>query len=128
MAGLLAGCAGEEGLPLEDEPTGAPESSEILLQAVDAGTGGALADAQLTVRHLVRFPVTLDESAVESVPVGEPYSISHPISWDSLVVEVRLEAASYHRLDTVLAVARGGTTGATTLRMTRRLTRSSAST
>ncbi len=123
LATLLAGCSGEAGSPaLMEAPTGAPESSEIVLQAVDAGTGAALADDDLTVRHLVRFPITMDESAVDEVLAAEPYHIKHDVAWDSLVVEVRLEAPSYHRLDTVLAVPRGGHVGPVTLRMARRLT------
>jgi hypothetical protein len=88
---------------------------------VDAGTGAALSDGEMTVRHLVRFPITLDEARVDRVPSTEPYSIQHAVAWDSLVVEVRLEATGYHRLDTVLKVARGGSVGPVTLRMARRL-------
>lgn len=117
----LLGCSGEMGTPLEEAPQVDPQASEIVLQAVDAGTGDILADEELAVRHLVRFPITLDESGVERVPSVEPYHIQHEISWDSLVVEVRLEAPSYHSLDTVLMVARGTTAGPITLRMTRRL-------
>jgi len=102
---------------------GPAQGSRILFQAVDAGTGGALADADMTVRYLVRAPITLDEAAVERVPATEPYDITHEVAEDSLVVEVRLEAPAYHRLDTVLAVARGGEAGPFTLRMTRRLER-----
>lgn len=127
LALLMAGCSSETGTPLEEAPTGPPQASEITLQAVDAGTGGVLADDQVTVRHLVRFPVTTDESAVEEVPAGEPYHIEHSVAWDSLVVEVRLEAPSYHRLDTVLSVARGASVGPTTLRMTRQLSGASRS-
>ncbi len=65
----------------------------------------------MTVRYLVRSPITLDESAVDEVSSGQPYRIAHAISEDSLVVEVRLEAPSYMRLDTVVAVARGGSEG-----------------
>lgn len=122
LATLLGACSADAGSPpLESPPAGPPEPSEIVLQAVDAGTGAALADDDLTVRHLVRFPITLDESAVEEVPASEPYHIQHSVAWDSLVVEVRLEAPSYHRLDTVLMVARGETTSPITLRLTRRL-------
>ena len=123
LAVLLGACFGDAGGPSMDEPpSGPPQASEIILQAVDAGTGTALADEGMTVRHLVRFPITLDESAVEAVPASEPYHIRHTVAWDSLVVEVRLEASSYHRLDTVLTVARGETTSPITLRMARRLT------
>ena len=90
---------------------------------MDAGTGGVLTDAQLTVRYLVRAPITLDAVAAEAVPSAEPYTISQEVRADSLVVEVRLEAPSYHRLDTVLAVARGASVGPLTVRMARILER-----
>ena len=99
----------------------APEASEIIFQAVDAGTGGALSDEEMTVRYLVRAPITFDETAVERVPSIEPYRIEHEIADPSLVVEVRLEAPSYHRLDTVLTVPRGGSAGPLTMRLSRRL-------
>ena len=121
LAALLGACSGETGGPLTQAPTGPAEPSEIILQAVDAGTGAALADDEVTVRHLVRFPITLDESAVEAVSSSQPYRIQHAVAWDNLVVEVRLEAPSYHRIDTVLNVARGESVGPVTLRMTRRL-------
>ena len=122
---LLGGCSGEAE-PTLDVPTRDPEPSEVILQAVDAGTGGALTDGQLTVRYLVRAPITLDASAVEQVSASEPYRITHDVSEDNLVVELRLEAASYHRLDTVLTVARGASAGPYTVRMTRRLDRATA--
>lgn len=106
-----------------EEPTREPRSGRIVLQAVDAGTGAALADDEITVRHLVRYPITLDATAVETVPSTEPYPIEHAVARDSLVVEVRLEAPSYHRLDTVLAVPRGSSAGPVTLRMARKLSR-----
>lgn len=121
LAAFLGGCSGEAGGPAVEEDRGRePQASEIVLQAVDAGTGSTLDDDQVRVRHLVRFPITLDESAVEMAPASEPYHIRHAIAWDSLVVEVRLEASSYHRLDTVLRVARGETTSPMTLGMTRK--------
>ena len=95
----------------------------MVLQAVDAGTGGGLSNDRLQVRYLVRAPITLDSSAVEEIPATEPYRIEHEIAEDSLVVEVRLEAPSYHRVDTVLAVARGSSAGPFTIRMTRQLGR-----
>ena len=95
----------------------------MVFQAVDAGTGGALTDAQVTVRYLVRSPITEDAVAAEAVSSAEPYRIVHEISADSLVLEVRLEAPSYHRLDTALAVARGASAGPLTVRMSRRLDR-----
>ena len=102
---------------------GDPEPSELVLQAVDAGTGGALSDDRMTVRYLVRSPITLDASASEQVPSAEPYRIGHPVAEDLLVVEVRLEAPSYHRLDTVLSVTRGASAGPLTIRMARRFDR-----
>lgn len=123
LLALTAGCSGDPGAPLAEAPSGPPQSSEVVFQAVDAGTGGVLTDAQLTVRYLVRTPITLDAVASEAVPSAEPYRISHEIRADSLVVEVRLEAPSYHRLDTVLAVARGASVGPLTVRMARRLER-----
>jgi hypothetical protein len=88
---------------------------------VDAGTGAALADPELTVRYLVRAPIELDATAVAEVSALEPYRISHAIAGEALVVELRLEAASYHRLDTVVSVPRGSAAGPLTMRMSRRL-------
>ncbi|GMV07680.1 MAG: hypothetical protein AMXMBFR53_39550 [Gemmatimonadota bacterium] len=119
---LAAACAGEPEPPVR-VAQGPAEGSRIVFQAVDAGTGAALADAGMTVRYLVRSPITLDASSVEEVSSTEAYGIAHDVAEDSLVVEVRLEASAYHRLDTVLAVARGDEAGPFTLRMTRRLER-----
>jgi len=119
LAGLAA-CYGPPDLPLAELPP-TPELSSVVFQAVDAGTGSALSDDELTVRYLVRAPVTLDETAVERVPSIEPYQIRHVIQGDALVLEVRLEADSYFRLDTVLSVPRGSTAGPLTMRMSRRL-------
>jgi len=119
---LAAACAGEPE-PFERVASGPAEPSQIRFQAVDAGTGGALADRSLTVRYLVRAPITLDATAVEETSASEPYTVRHEVADDSLVLEVRLEAPSYHRLDTVLAVARGAEGGPYTLRMARRLER-----
>ena len=119
---LLGGCSGEAD-PSTDAQATDPQPSEVVLQAVDAGTGAALTDDQLTVRYLVRTPITLDASAVDQVSASEPYRIAHAVAEDSLVVELRLEARSYHRLDTVLTVARGASAGPFTVRMTRRLDR-----
>lgn len=93
----------------------------MVFQAVDAGTGSALSDHELTVRYLVRAPVTLDETAVERVPSIEPYEIRHLIQEDDLILEVRLEAESYFQFDTVLSVPRGASAGPLTMRMSRRL-------
>ncbi|MEX2527885.1 MAG: hypothetical protein WEA09_09645 [Gemmatimonadota bacterium] len=121
---LAAGaCSDSVGSGLEGPPTAAPEMSRIVLQAVDAGTGGPLADPFLTVRHLVRYPITLDETGSDAIPVTQTHTIQHSVAHDSLAVEVRLEAESYHRIDTVLSVARGGSSGPMTVRMTRRLDR-----
>jgi len=103
-----------------------PENSEIVFQAVDAGTGAALTDREMTVRYLVRAPITLDASAVERVSPSDPYRIAHPVGEDSLVAEIRIEASSYHRLDTVFAVARGASAGPFTVRMARRLGQAAA--
>ena len=119
---LLGGCSGEAD-PSTDAQATDPQPSEVVLQAVDARTGAALTDGQLTVRYLVRTPITLDASAVDQVSASEPYRIAHAVAEDSLVVELRLEARSYHRLDTVLTVARGASAGPFTVRMTRRLDR-----
>jgi hypothetical protein len=113
-------CYGPPEIPLE-ETLGYPEAATIFVQAVDAGTGAALADPEMTVRYFVRSPITLDASSVERVASIEPYEIRHVIEEDELVLEMRLEAGSYHRLDTVLAVAKGATTGPLTMRMARRL-------
>lgn len=122
---FLAACSGRDEAPSRTESL-PPEESSLVLQAVDAGTGGALADDSLTVRYLVRSPVTLDASAVQRVPATEPYEIRHAVGEDSLVVEVRLEAPAYHRVDTVLAVGRGRAAGPFTIRMARRLGRQAA--
>jgi hypothetical protein len=100
---------------------GPAEPTRVVFQAVDAGTGSALRDPELTVRYLVRSPITLDVAEVERVPTLEPYAIEHEVTEDALVVEVRLEAASYHRLDTALSVPKGGAVGPLTLRMSRKL-------
>ncbi len=113
-------CYGPPEMPVEG-PLGHPEAAEILVQAVDAGTGAALSDAEVTVRYLVRSPITLDASSVERVTSLEPYEIRHVIQEDMLVVEMRVEASSYHRLDTVLAVPKGSTAGPLTMRLSRRL-------
>ncbi len=103
-----------------------PASSELFVQAVDAGTSGALRDGQVTVRYLVRTPITLDAAAVERVASAEPYRIVHSVASDSLVVELRLEAPSYDPIDTVLAVVRGGSGGTTRIGMTPRTGRVAA--
>jgi hypothetical protein len=113
-------CYGPPDAPLA-EVLPHPEAAALLVQAVDAGTGAALSDQELTVRYLVRAPVILDTTAVERVSALEPYEIRQVIQEDALVVEVRLEAESYHRLDTVLSVPRGSTAGPLTMRMSRRL-------
>lgn len=123
---LSAACSGGAEPPTRTA-LGPAEDSRLSFQAVDAGTGAALTNDQITVRYLVRSPITLDAAGVERVSSIEPYRVSQSVAEDSLVVEVRLEAASYHRLDTVLAVARGGEAGPFTLRMTRRLERAAGS-
>jgi hypothetical protein len=117
---VIPACYGPPELPLE-EPLGHGEAATILVQAVDAGTGAALADPEMTVRYLVRSPITVDATAVERVTALEPYEIRHVIQQETLVLEVRLEADSYHRLDTVLTVPKGATAGPLTMRMARRL-------
>lgn len=126
LAAALAGCADSSDGPLVGAALGPTEESRLVFQAVDAGTGAALVNPDMTVRYLVRAPITLDASAVDRVPSTDAYRIAHPVAHDSLVVEVRLEADSYHRLDTVLSVARGREAGPFTLRMTRRLERAAA--
>jgi hypothetical protein len=120
--GAAAACYGPPDMPLA-EALDTPEVSTLLVQAVDAGTGAALEDAELTVRYLVRSPIALDVAEVERVPSVQPYQIRQAIQEDELAVEVRLEAPSYHRLDTVLTVPRGATAGPLTMRMSRRLDR-----
>ncbi len=124
-AAWLGACSGEPGTAPRP-PARAPEVSAITFQAVDAGTGAALIDRRMTVRYLVRTPITLDTTAVERVASESAYRIAHPVSTDSLVVEVRLEAPSYHRIDTVFSVARGASSGPFTVRMARRLTRAAS--
>lgn len=99
------------------------ETTEVVIQAVDAGTGSALEDDEMTVRYLVREPIVFDVTSVDRVSSIEPYEISHQIGDPELVLEVRLEADSYHRLDTVLSVRRGASAGPLTMRMSRRLGR-----
>jgi len=94
--------------------------SELTLEAVDGETGSTLADDTFTLRYLARAPVTLDAAAVEDIPSSEGYRIGHTIREDSLVVEVRLEAPSYERLDTVLAVAWGSSLGTVRIPLTPR--------
>ena len=119
-ATLFGACSAEPRVPPR-VALGAPESSELVFQAVDAGTGSALRDAQMTVRYLVRTPITLDASVVERVSSTEPYRIAHAVAEPDLVVEVRVDAISYHRIDTVLSVPRGQSVGPFTIRMARRL-------
>jgi hypothetical protein len=118
----LGGCYSPPDRPPE-VPIGALELTSLVLQAVDAGTGAALGDTTMTVRYLVRTPIVFDASAVDRVPSVEPYRIELPVAEDSLVVELRLEADSYHRLDTVFSVARGSEAGPLTVRMSPRLDR-----
>lgn len=106
--------------------SGAMELTALTLQAVDAGTGAALSDDRMTVRYLVRAPIVFDATAVDDVPAVEPYEIQHQVAADELVVEVRLQADSYHRLDTVLSVPRGSSSGPMTMRLSRRLDRAVA--
>jgi len=115
-----AACYGPPQMP-QEAPLGHPEAAAVLVQAVDAGTGAALSDSEMTVRYLVRSPITLDASRVEQVTSVEPYEIRHVIQEESLVLEMRLEADSYFRLDTVLTVPKGTTAGPLTMRMSRRL-------
>ena len=75
----LLGCSGEAD-PSTDAQATDPQRSELVLQAVDAGTGAALTDGQLTVRYLVRTPITLDASAVDQVSASEPYRIVHAVA------------------------------------------------
>lgn len=117
---FFGACSAEPPVPPEAS-VGPPASSELVFQAVDAGTGAALTDGQMTVRYLVRAPITLDASAVEQVSAREPYRIAHEVAEENLIVEVRLEASSYFRLDTVLSVPRGQSGGPFTIRMSRKL-------
>ena len=115
-----AGCYAPPDAPLS-ERVGALESTALVFQAVDAGTGSALSDADMTVRYLVRSPIVFDASSVNRAPTIQPYEITHQVGDANLVLEVRLEADSYHRLDTVLTVPRGTTAGPITMRLSRRL-------
>lgn len=107
---VVPGCSGDAE-PAADVPLPDPEPAELSLRAVDAESGEELGDDEMTVRYLVRTPITLDAAEVERVASGEPYRIAHDISSDSLVVEIRMEAPSYEPLDTVLRVARGASIG-----------------
>ncbi len=99
------------------------ETTQLVFQAVDAGTGSLLRDAEMTVRYLVREPIVFDVASVDRVSTDEPYQIRHEVAEPDLVLEVRLEADSYHRLDTVLTVSRGSSAGPLTMRMSPRLDR-----
>ena len=99
------------------------EPTSLVLQAVDAGTGSTLSDAEMTVRYLVRAPIVFDAASVDRVPSVEPYEIGMPVGEEALVLEVRLEADSYHRLDTVFSVPRGTDAGPLTVRLSPRLDR-----
>jgi len=120
--GALAACYTPPDGPPEVRVAGL-EPTALVLQAVDAGTGSALADAEMTVRYLVRAPIVFDASAVDRVASVEPYRIDMPVGEENLVVEVRLEADSYHRLDTVFSVPRGTSAGPLTMRLSPRLDR-----
>lgn len=99
------------------------ENTELVFQAVDAGTGSLLRDEEMVVRYLVREPIVFDVASVERVSTAEAYEITHQVAEPNLVLEVRLEADSYHRLDTVLTVPRGSSAGPLTMRMSPRLDR-----
>jgi tetratricopeptide (TPR) repeat protein len=123
--GVLSGCYA----PPDSPPAlrvGALEPTSLVLQAVDAGTGSALTDDEMTVRYLVRAPIVFDASSVDRVRSVEPYEIAMPVGEEELVVEIRLEADSYHRLDTVFAVPRGTDAGPLTVRMSPRLDRTAS--
>jgi hypothetical protein len=127
LSGLLAaaaigGCYTPPDAPAAARPS-ALETTALVIQAVDAGTGSVLTDEEMTIRYLVRSPIVFDASSVDRVPSVEPYEIEHQVGDSNLVVEVRLEADSYHRLDTVLSVPRGSTAGPLTMRMSPRLDR-----
>jgi hypothetical protein len=118
----LTGCYTPPDGPPEVRVAGLAPTS-LVLQAVDAGTGAALADEEMTVRYLVRRPIIFDASAVDRVSSVEPYRIEQAVGEPELVVEVRVEAESYHHLDTAFAVARGTEAGPLTMRLSRRLDR-----
>jgi tetratricopeptide (TPR) repeat protein len=100
--------------------------TELTVEAVDRSTGSALVDDSFTLRYLARSPITLDATAVEEVPSSEGYHIGQTIAEDSLVLELRLEAPSYDRLDTVLAVAWGSSLGTVRVPLTPRTDRVAA--
>lgn len=121
-AAALGGCYTPPDVPPTARPSGL-ETTALVIQAVDAGTGSVLTDEEMTVRYLVRSPIVFDAASVDRVPSVQPYEIEHEVGDPNLVVEVRLEADSYHRLDTVLSVPRGSTAGPLTMRMSPRLDR-----
>ncbi len=116
---LACGCADGD-RPPDRGPLHDPATSEVTVEAVDASTGSVLLDESFTLRYLARAPITLDATAVEVVPSSQAYRIGHDITEDSLVLELRLEAPSYERLDTVLAVAWGASAGTILLPLTPR--------
>ncbi len=119
---VLGGCYSPPEAPPTARP-GALETTRLVIQAVDAGTGSALSDEEMTVRYLVQTPINFDAASVERVSSIEPYEIEHEVGEGSLVLEIRLEAPSYHRLDTVVSVPRGSSAGPLTMRLARRLDR-----
>jgi tetratricopeptide (TPR) repeat protein len=122
---LLGGCSGDGRSPGQGA-LHEPAMSEVTVEAVDRTTGSALVDDAFTLRYLARKPVTLDATAVEEVPSSEGYHIGHSIQEDSLVLELRLEAPSYERLDTVLAVAWGSSLGTVRVPLSPRVDRVAA--
>ncbi|NND83997.1 MAG: hypothetical protein HKN46_02500, partial [Acidimicrobiia bacterium] len=60
------------------------ETTELVFQAVDAGTGSLLRDEEMVVRYLVREPIVFDIASVDRVSTGEPYEISHQVAEPNL--------------------------------------------
>jgi tetratricopeptide (TPR) repeat protein len=119
---LLGGCS-RDGDSSGQPPLHDPAMTELTVEAVDGSTGSSLVDDSFTLRYLAREPTTLDATAVEEVPSSGSYHIGHSIGVDSLVLELRLEAPSYERLDTVLAVAWGSSLGTVRVPLTPRADR-----
>ena len=122
---LLGGCTGDGRAPARG-PAHEPAATDLTVEAMDGVTNEALVDDSFTVRYLARAPITLDATAVEQVPSTQGYRIGHDVSADSLVVELRLEAPSYERLDTVLAVAWGSSLGTVRIPLMPRADRTAA--
>jgi hypothetical protein len=68
---VFGGCYSPPETPPPPRP-GALETTRLVFQAVDAGTGSALSDEEMTVRYLVQTRINFDDASVERVSSIEP--------------------------------------------------------